>query len=72
MSVDSYYVCEPQFIISVANEEGKSKRICSRGEARTLNLEITIFVKVSRADQLCHAGWSSVIGSTFVFKIYDY
>ena len=40
------------------NARQKGKRYSSHGEARTLNLEITIIVKVSRASQLCHAGWN--------------
>lgn len=36
----------------------KKQKYSSHGEARTLNLEITIIVKVSRASQLCHAGWN--------------
>jgi hypothetical protein len=41
--------------------QSKSKRYSSHGEARTLNLEITVYVKVSRASQLCHAGWNYIL-----------
>ena len=45
----------------------KSKRYSSHGEARTLNLEITTIVKVSRASQLCHAGWNHDSGGVLKY-----
>ena len=47
-----------QLICVYIDVRQKGKRYSSHGEARTLNLEITIIVKVSRASQLCHAGWN--------------